>query len=81
MKEMILMKSFILSNFNLLPPCWYICSKSDINIMERIQKQGVPIVVDDYESDYETLLQKANMSTLELVELRLWPLRFSKRFI
>ena len=62
---MILMKSFILSNFNYCPLVWHFCSKSDTDRMERIQKQALPMVVDGYQSDYETLLQKASMSTLQ----------------
>ena len=54
----ILMKSFILSNINCCPLVWDFCSKRDTNKMENIQKRALRMVLDDYESDYETLLQK-----------------------
>ena len=28
------------------------------------------MVLDDYESDYETLLQKTNMSTLQIIRIK-----------
>ena len=63
-EKMILMQSFILSNFNYCPLVWHFCSKRDTDKMEKIQKRTLRIVLDDYESDYETLLQKVKMQTL-----------------
>ena len=66
MEKTILMKSFILSKFNYCPLVWHFCSKRDTDKMEKIQKRALRMVLDDYESDYETLLQKAKMQTLHL---------------
>ena len=60
-EKTILMKSFILSNFNYCPLVWHFCSKRDSDKMEKIQKRALRMVLKDYESDYETLLQKAKM--------------------
>ena len=69
-KKMVLMKSFILSNFNYCSPVWHFCSKTDnTDRMERIRKRALRMVLDDYESDYETLLQKANMSTIQIFRI------------
>ena len=69
-KKMVLMKSYILSNFSYCPLVCHFCSSNpDTDRMERIQKRALRIVLDDYESDYETLLQKANMSTTQIKQI------------
>ena len=62
-EKIVFMKSFILSNFNYCPLVWHFSSKTDTDTMERIQKRTLQSVLDDYESDYETLLQKATLQT------------------
>ena len=44
--------------------------------MERIQKQGLPMIVDDY----ETLLQKANMLTLQTDRMKTLATEIFKTF-
>ena len=39
-QKTILMKSFILSNFNYFPLVWHFCSKRDTDKMEKIQKKS-----------------------------------------
>ena len=34
--------------------------------MKKIQKRALRMVLDDYESDYETLLQKAKMQSIDV---------------
>ena len=63
-EKMIRMKSFILPNFNYCPLVWHFCSKRDTGKMEKIKKIALRMVLDDYESDYETSFQKAKMQTL-----------------
>ena len=65
-EKTILMKSFILSNVNYCLLVWHFCSKRDTDKMEKIEKRALRIVLDDYESDYETLLQKVKMQTLHV---------------
>ena len=38
-KKMVLMKSFILSNFNYCPLVWHFCSKTNTDRMEKIQNE------------------------------------------
>ena len=64
------MKSRMLSNFHYFPLVWHLCSQANTNRMERIQKQSHQMVLDDYESDYNTLLRKANASTLRTGRIR-----------
>ena len=40
-EKMVLMKSFILSNFNYCPLVWHLCSKTDTDRMEKIQKRAL----------------------------------------
>ena len=79
-EETVLMKSFILSNFNCCPLVWHFCSKTDTDRMERIQKRALRMVLNDYESDYGTLLQKANMSTLQIVRIKTLATEIFKTF-
>ena len=62
-EKTILMKSFILSNFNYYTLVWHFYSKRDTDKMEKIQKRALRMVLD-HESNCETLLQKAKMQTL-----------------
>ena len=39
-EKAILIKSFILSNFNYCPLVWHLCSKRDIDKMEKIQTKS-----------------------------------------
>ena len=79
-EKMVLMKSFILSNFNYCPLVWHFCSKTDTDRMEKIQKRALRMVLDDYDSDCETLLQKTNMSTLQIIGIKTLATEIFKTF-
>ena len=49
-----------------MPTSLALCSKRDIDKMKKIQKGALRMVLDDYELDYETLLQKAKMQILDV---------------
>ena len=68
-KEAII-NSFILSNFNYCHLVWYFSSCESIRKKENIQKRCLRIVLNDYESDYETLLRNSNKPTMEIRRLR-----------
>ncbi len=51
---------------SLAPLVWHFCNKSDSDKLEKLQYRALRFVYDDYDSDYETLLSRANMQTLEL---------------
>ena len=75
-EKTILMKSFILSNFNYCPFVWHFCRKRETDKMENIQKRALRMVLDDYDLDYETLLQKAKMQTLHVGRVKTLAMRF-----
>ncbi len=68
--KLLLYKTYIMCHFNFCPLVWHFCSKSDTDKLERLQLRALRFVYADYESDYDALLFKANMPTLELARLR-----------
>ena len=54
-KEAII-ESSILSNFNYCPLVWHFSYYESIRKIEKIQKRFLGIILNDYESDYETLI-------------------------
>ena len=61
---------FILANFNYCPMVWHFCSCKNTAKIERIHKRALKFMLNDFTSDYETLIAKANTSTLEVKRLR-----------
>ena len=68
-KEAII-NSFILSNFNYCPVVRHFSYCESIRKIKKIQKRYLRIVLNDYESDYETLLHNSNKPTMEIRRLR-----------
>ena len=68
-KETII-NSFILSNFNYCPLVWLFSSCESIRKIEKIQKRCIRIILNDYVSDYETLLCNIDKPTMEIRRLR-----------
>ena len=56
-KRKILMKSFIISQFNYCPIIWMYCQRKSNNLINRIHERALRIAYNDYLSDFETLLQ------------------------
>ena len=54
----ILINSFIYANFNYCPPVWHFSSRKSINKMENIQERALRFLLNNYSSDFETLLKK-----------------------
>ena len=75
-----LINSFIYSNFNYCPLVWHFSSRKSINKIENIQKRALRFLLNDYSSDYETLLKKTNKCTMEVKRLRLLALEIFKAF-
>ena len=62
-KRKILMKSFIISQFNYCPIIWMYCQRKSNNSINRIHERALRIAYNDYESDFKTLLQNDNTVT------------------
>ena len=48
--------AFIFSNFNYCPLVWYFLVARELQKIERIQERALRFIHDDYESDYNVLL-------------------------
>mgnify|MGYP000745461007 FL=1 len=68
--RLLLYKSFVLSNFNYCPAVWHFCGATNSLKLEKIQLRALRFVYNEYHSDYDSLLKRANLPTLELGRLR-----------
>ena len=64
--KLAIVRSFIASNFNYCPLVWHFCGSKLTKKMEGILKRALRFAYCDYSSDYESLLKKANLVSLEL---------------
>ena len=62
--KLLIFRSFIMSNFDYCSVVWHFCGKKYNDKIERIQKRALSIVFNDYDSDYITLLNRANMKSV-----------------
>ena len=76
----ILINSFIYSNFNYCPLVWHFSSRKSINKIENIQNRALRFLLNDYFSDYETILKKTNKCIMEVKRLRLLALEIFQAF-
>ncbi len=65
-----LYSTYISCHFNFCPLVWHFCGQAYTDRLEMLQFRALRFVYDDYESDYPTLLARANMPTLELSRQR-----------
>ncbi len=63
--RLLIYKCFIKSHFDYCSLVLYHCGIGNSRKLERIQEHALRFVYDDTSSDYEILLQTANISTLE----------------
>jgi hypothetical protein len=61
-----IIRSFIGSNFNYCPLVWHFCGSIYTSKMESILKRALRFAFSDYVSSYESLLYKAELTTLEV---------------
>ena len=63
-KRKVLMKSFVMSQFNYCPIIWMYCQRRSNNMINRIHERSLRIAYNDYISDFNSLLQKDNSVTV-----------------
>ena len=68
--KLLLYNTYISCHFNFCPLVWHFCSGADTEKLERLQYRALRFVFADYESDYDSLLLRANMPKLELSRQR-----------
>ena len=59
-----------MSNFNYCSLVWMFSPAKSLNRIENIQKGVLRFLLDDYESTYEQLLNKAGRSSMSINRLR-----------
>ena len=57
-KRKLLMKSFVISQFNYCPITWMYCQRESNNLINKIHERALRIAYDDYESTFDALLEK-----------------------
>ena len=50
---------------------WHFCLKTSSAKMEKLQYRALRLVFNDFDSSYETLLERVNMPTLHISRIRL----------
>ena len=66
-----IINSFIYANFNYCPLAWHFCSCKFSCKIKQIQKRCLRIILDDYTSDCENLLEKGETSTMNVKWMRI----------
>ena len=57
-KRKLLMKSFVISQFNYCPIIWMYCQRESNNLINKIHERALRIAYGDYESTFDALLEK-----------------------
>ena len=61
-----MVQSFILAHFNYCPLVWYFTSAKQINKIEKIQERALRCISDDYDSNYQQLLENNKFVSMEI---------------
>ena len=68
--RMSIYNAFMASNFNYCNTVWQFCSNRSLYKLEKLHKQGLRVVLNDYSSSYPDLLDKASKPTLYVSRLK-----------
>ena len=63
-KFLILMKTFVISQFNYCPITWMYCQRKSNNLINKIHKRVLRIAYNDYTSDFDNLLSRDDSVTI-----------------
>ena len=66
----VLIKSYIISNFNYCPKLWIFSTAKFLTKIESLQKRAVRFLYNDYSISYEDLLEKAGKVKISVNRLR-----------
>ena len=67
----LVINTYVLSQFNYCPLVWHFCGKGATHKIENIHERALRFVHNDYTSDYKTILEKSNKTTLYLKRVRI----------
>ena len=63
-KRKVLMKSFVISQFNYCPIIWMYCQRRSNNLINKIHERALRIAYNDYVSDFNQLLENDKSVTI-----------------
>ena len=63
-QRIILMKSFVISQFNYCPISWMYCQRQSNNLINKIHERALRIAYNDYKSDFDNLLSRDDSVTI-----------------
>ena len=66
----VIVNSFIYSNFNYCPLVWHFSSCKALRKIENIHKRCLRLIHNDYDSDYETLLNISGTPTMQIKRIK-----------
>ena len=69
-KGKILYHTFIMSNFNYCPLIWIFCGKTQNKEIDRVHKRALRILLNDYTSSFDELLQKIDGNKVHVKNLQ-----------
>ena len=62
--------AFIASNFNYCNTFWHFCSNQSLYKLEKLDKQALRVILNDYSLSNRDLLDKASKPTLYISRLK-----------
>ena len=68
--RMSIYNAFIASNFDYCNTVWHCCSNRSLYKLEKVHKQALRVVLNDYSSSYRNLLDKVSKPTLYVSRLK-----------
>jgi hypothetical protein len=68
--KMMILKTFLLSNFNYCSTIWNFCTEKNTKKIEKLQERGLRHVYYDFTSTYDDMLERAQLKTLKLGRIR-----------
>ena len=68
-ERVLLVNSFIYSNFDYCPLAWMFSNKKSLNKIEGLHKRALRFPLNDYEGSYEELLEKSEKCNMNLQQI------------
>ena len=59
-QKRLVLNSIVKSQFSCCTIVWMFCSRTSNNMINKVHERALRVILDDYESDFETLLQNNN---------------------
>ena len=66
----VVLNSFIYSNFNYCPLVWHFSTNKSIEKIDNIHKCYLKLILNDYKSDYKTLLDKSDKEYVKIRRIK-----------